>query len=158
MAEKSDDLDIKILDANVAYPYGSSVDQKREPLNTRIETVTYENWRSLFRNSRTNSDKNGELEKGDLYLRVAIDVETGAGAGFVEVDHQHDNNLTIEVLEKYQRRGVATALIKEAQRDHDKHSLLNLAGASGKELYVGLGFKPEGITDHYVWEREDHPQ
>ena len=74
--------------------------------------------------------------------------------GSVEVRRQNGNALSVDVVENYQRRGVASALIKQAQSDHDSLHLFNFAGQAGRKLYTKMGFKPKGSVDHFVWKKE----
>lgn len=147
-----DEIKIEIL-GKVDSPYGSKVSEKREPLQPVIETVTPENWSQYFPNTSLTPDKKKELEEGTLYLKVAVDPQKGVKVGSVEVRHQHDNALSVDVLEEYQRRGVADVLIRQAQIDHDNLHLLNFAGKAGENLYTKMGFKPEGGIDHFVWKK-----
>jgi GNAT superfamily N-acetyltransferase len=155
MAEASDAEDkikIEILGESEKV-YGSRVGEKQELLQPVMETVTPENWLQYFPNTPLTPDKKKGLEAGTLYLKVALDPQNRARAGSVEVYHQYNNTLSVEVSEGYQRRGVAGALIKQAQDDHDNLHLLNFAGKAGEGLYVKMGFKPEGGVDHFVWEK-----
>ena len=148
-----DEIKIEIL-GDSEKTYGSKVNEKREPLQPIIETVTSENWSRHFPDTPLTPEKKKELEEGLLYLKVAVDPKNSAKAGSVEVRHQHDNALSIDVTEEYQRRGVARVLIKQAQDDHGNLHLLNFAGKAGENLYIKMGFKPEGSIDHFVWKKE----
>lgn len=147
-----DQIKIEILDESES-PYGSKVSEKREPLQPVMETVTPENWSQYFPDTPLTPDKKKGLEEGTLYLKVAVDLQKGAKAGSVEVRHKHDNALSVDVVEEYQRRGVAGVLIRQAQMDHDSLHLLNFAGKAGESLYIKMGFKPEGGVDHFVWKK-----
>lgn len=146
------EIKIEIL-GEIENPYGSKVDEKREPLQPVMETVTSENWSQYFPNIPLTPDKKTEIETGILYLKVALDPLNRAKAGSVEVYHQHDNALSVDISEKYQRRGIAGALIKQAQSEHNSLHLLNFAGKAGESLYTKMGFKPEGGIDHFVWKK-----
>jgi len=148
-----DEIKIEILGEEESH-FGSKVEQKREPLQAQIETVTVDNYPQYFSNNPLTSEKKKDLEEGLLYLKVAVDPESGAKAGSIEVRRQHDNALSVEVSEDYQRRGVAGTLIRQAQSEHDNLHLLNFAGKAGESLYIKMGFKPEGGIDHFVWKRE----
>ena len=116
--------------------------------------MTVDNYSHYFPNTPLTPEKKKGLEEGLLYLKVAVDPENGTKAGFVEVRHQYENALSVEVSKDYQRRGVAGILIKQAQLEHDNLHLLNFAGKAGEGLYIKMGFKPEGGVDHFVWKRE----
>ncbi len=96
--------------------HGSSVEYKRESLNPILETVTSDNWTTFFPESRLSPDRVKELDNGSLYLRVALDPDNKNVAGFIEVRRNQDNGLTVEVSKDFQRRGVATTLITQAQK------------------------------------------
>lgn len=149
-----DEIQIKIL-SKADSTYGSKVEQKRKPLKPGIKTVTVENWSEFFPDKPLKSDKKKEIEEGLLYLKVAIDPKNGKKAGSVEVRRNQNNTLCVDVSKDYQRRGVASSLIKQAQSDHDSLHLLNFAGKAGEKLYLKLGFKPQGVEDeeHFVWEK-----
>lgn len=153
VSEVEDEIKIEILGES-ENPYGSRVDEKREPLQPVMDTVTPENWLQYFPNTPLTPDKKKGLEAGTLYLKVALDPQNKAKAGYVEVYRNHDNALSVYTEEEYQRRGVAGNLIKQAQVDHDHLHLLNFAGKAGESLYLRMGFKPEGVIDHFAWKKE----
>jgi GNAT superfamily N-acetyltransferase len=153
ISKVNNEIKIEIL-GNEESHFGSKVEQKRKPLDAQIETVTVDNYSQYFPETTLTSEKKKELEQGVLYIKVAVNPENGARAGFVEVRHQHDNALLVEVSEDYQRRGVAGILIRQAQLEHDSLHLLNFAGKAGESLYTKMGFKLEGEPDHFVWKRE----
>lgn len=148
----SDDIEITILGSG-EHQFGSNVDKKGEPLVPKIEQVTEQNWGTYFPNIRLTPDRQKELNDGTLYLKVALDPNTGERAGFVEVRRLHNNHLSVEVTENFQRRGVATTLIKQAQQDHDYLQLTNFAGKIGEALYAKLGFNPQGKADLFTWKK-----
>jgi GNAT superfamily N-acetyltransferase len=152
-SESDSDLQIEIYE-EIEDSHGSRVEEKREALQPQIETVTSNNWQQHFPDKELTPDTKRELDEGLLYLKVAIDPQSGAKAGSVEVRHQHDNALSVEVSEDYQRRGVASSLIRQAQTEHDQLHLLNFAGAAGENLYLKMGFKQEGAQDHFVWKKD----
>ncbi|MDO8577128.1 MAG: GNAT family N-acetyltransferase [Candidatus Daviesbacteria bacterium] len=147
------DNEIKLLEKGESHK-GSRVESKREPLNPIIATVTPDNWSQFFPETPLVLDKRMELEEGSLYLKVAIDPQNNVRAGSVEVRHKHANALSVDVPENYQRRGVASALIRQAQFDHDSLHLINYAGKVGEGLYTKMDFKPEGFVDHLIWKKE----
>ncbi len=148
-----DDLGIEILGESTKR-YGSEIEGKREHLQPVIETVIPENWSKYFADTPLTQETRSELENGLLYVKVALDPVSGAKAGYVEVRRQHDNALTVEVGEQYQRRGIASSLITQAQSEHSRLNLLNFAGKAGERLYSRLGFRQEVGTDHFVWEKD----
>ena len=158
MSEKStgeDEIQVELIGEETESRFGSKTEHKRKPLQPQIETVTPNNWSKYFPDKTLTPDDRREIEAGLWYLRVAIDPQNDAMAGFVEVRRLHDNALYVDVSGEYQRRGVATTLIRQAQADHNSLQLLNYAGLAGKNLYTKMGFKHEGGLDHFVWRKTE---
>jgi ribosomal protein S18 acetylase RimI-like enzyme len=138
----------------IENPYGSGVKEKKQGLKPIIKTLKTDEWPEYFKDRKLSQQSKEEVESGDWYIKVAIDPDNKAMAGFLEVRRKSDNFLSLEVFKEYQGRGVAGALIREAQKDHDKLNTINFAGKEGEYLYLKMGFKNEGGMDHFVWKKE----
>lgn len=152
MPEQSSDIHIKLSDPTPSR-YGSTSEVKKQPLNPDIVVVSSDNWNVYFPDKPLTDDVRKGLESGLTYLKVAVEPGSKKVVGRVEVAREHENALSIAVQEGQERRGIATTLIHEAQKDHAKLHLLNFAGEAGKKLYTGLGFHAEGVQDHFAWVR-----
>ena len=140
----------------IENPFGSDVSEERQKLLPIIGTVTLDNWPAYFRDRKLSNISKEEIKTGDWYIRVAVDPENNEVAGFLEVRRKSDNFMSLEIFKEYQRRGVAEALIKEAQKDHDRLNLINFAGKAGENLYLKMGFKNNEGIDHFAWIKPDN--
>jgi ribosomal protein S18 acetylase RimI-like enzyme len=137
----------------IDYPFGSNVKEKKQAIDPIIITVTADNWQEYFRDRNLSEIGKEEIKNGDWYIKVALDPESKDVAGFVEVRRESNNFMSINVSNDYQRRGIGSSLIREAQKDHEQLNLINFAGKSGEQLYLKMGFENEGGIDHFIWKR-----
>lgn len=124
-------------------------------IEPEIKTVTVENWSTYFHNEPLSPETKQHLENDELYFRVALDPQTRQVAGKLEVYYIADNGFAVNVYPEFQRRGIATALIKQAQADHDYLQLVNFAEEKGLSLYTKLGFTPiPDQPDYLEWRKK----
>jgi ribosomal-protein-alanine N-acetyltransferase len=105
-----------------------------------------------------------ELQNPLAVFYVAEDVETERAVGYIGMHHILDEGsiANIVVHPGYRRRGIATALLREAINYAENHDITRLTlevRASNRvaiALYESLGFEKEGVRpDFYDSPKED---
>lgn len=134
--------------------------ERRPRLNVRFVEITVDNldiFYPLFQQEKAYPRTVERLRMGATYALVALDPDSGQKAGDVWVNHEQDNLLSIGVAPEYQKRGVATQLLRRLQADprFETLTLDNLAGTIGDEFYAKMGFVPQSPNTPWrmVWKR-----
>lgn len=132
-----------------------SVDKpEREIFQPEYVQVTPSNWEEFFPDiPSSSSDLYSRLESGLVSIIVALDPASGERAGYIQITHDANNQVYIETSPAYERRGVASALMGQAQSRYESLTLYNIAGQVGERLYEKMGFVKGDEQDVYHWSK-----
>ena len=131
--------------------------REREPFQPIILQANPDNWSQYFPEFPLSTELRERLVNGVFEIYVALDPSADSHeqgrVGYIQITHDKDSRVYIETARGYERRGIASALIQQAQKQNSSLVLNNIAGRGGHELYTKMGFMRVGDTDEYLWEK-----